>query len=322
MMKKHDIKLIDIIPVITFVVLLLIFGITSKGMLFSSFNLTALVKGSIPVILGGLGVIFVIATGSCDLSIGATAAVSATVGAYLGTLYGAPVTIIVSLLIGAASGCFLGFVISRFHVPSFMTSLAFLMGMRGVLNICNVTWQQVYLPKSLLFINGFVPSLVITVICIIVIYYIFEKTKFGYYCKGMGENEGTLRCTGVNTIKVRHLAFVISGIMAAIMGLLLIASTGGSSSTLGSMMEMKVQMGIFLGGVLVSGGMKSKIYKLIFGALSITVIVNGLTISGVGSAATELAEGIILMLILFLTIQLNSKSGKLFGAGKKIVTEE
>ena len=72
---------------------------------------------------------------------------------------------------------------------------------------------------------------------------------------------------------------------------------------------MKVQMGVFLGGVLVSGGMRSKIYKLIFGSLSITVIVNGLTISGASSSVTELAEGIILMLILYITILLSKNKG-------------
>ena len=132
----------------------------------------------------------------------------------------------------------------------------------------------------------------------------------------MGENENTMKSIGVNTAKVRHFAFIISGVMAAIMGLLLIAATGGSSATLGNFMEMKVQMGVFLGGVLVSGGMRSKIYKLIFGALSITVIVNGLTLSGASSAMTELAEGIILMVILYLTIQLAGHSN-LFKFEKK-----
>lgn len=197
-----------------------------------------------------------------------------------------------------------------------MASLALLMGLRGFLNVCNVTWEQVYLPDSLLFINGFGPALAITIILIAIIAFVFEKTSFGYYCKGMGENENTMKSIGVNTAKVRHFAFIISGVMAAIMGLLLIAATGGSSSTLGNFMEMKVQMGVFLGGVLVSGGMRSKIYKLIFGALSITVIVNGLTLSGASSAMTELAEGIILMVILYLTIQLAGHSN-LFKFKKK-----
>ena len=313
---KGNFQLIDALPIIALVILVVVFGITSHGALFSSFNIQSVIRDSIPVILGGLGVIFVIATGGCDLSIGAVAAVAATVGAYYGSQHGAWLTIVILLAIGLASGTVLGFIVSRCHVSSFMASLALLMGLRGFLNVCNVTWEQVYLPESLLFINGFGPALIITIVLIVVIGYIFEKTSFGYYCKGMGENENTMRSIGVNTAKVRHLAFIVSGVMASIMGLLLIASTGGSSSTLGNFMEMKVQMGIFLGGVLVSGGMRSKIYKLIFGALSITVIVNGLTISGASSSVTELAEGIILMVILYLTIQLSNHSN-LFSFGKK-----
>ena len=250
MFKSGKIELIDLLPVISLVVLVIIFGITSGGGLFQSFNIQSVIRDSIPVILGGLGVIFVIATGGCDLSIGAVAAVAATVGAYYGSQYGAVWTIIIALLIGLASGIFLGFIVSRCHVSSFMASLALLMGLRGFLNVCNVTWQQVYLPESLLVINQFGPALAITVILTAIIVFLFEKTSFGYYCKGMGENENTMKSIGVNTAKVRHCAFIVSGIMAAIMGLLLISSTGGSSSTLGNFMEMKVQMGVFLGGVL------------------------------------------------------------------------
>lgn len=319
--KDGKIQLIDILPIAALVVLVIVFGITSHGGLFSSFNIQSVIRDSIPVILGGLGVIFVISTGGCDLSIGAVAAVAATVGAYYGSQYGAWLTIVIALLIGLASGTFLGFIVSRCHVSSFMASLALLMGLRGFLNVCNVTWEQVYLPESLLVINKFGPALIITIILVAIVAYIFEKTSFGYYCKGMGENENTMRSIGVNTAKVRHCAFIVSGIMAAIMGLLLISSTGGSSSTLGNFMEMKVQMGVFLGGVLVSGGMRSKIYKLIFGAFSITVIVNGLTISGASSSVTELAEGLILMLILFLTIQMSNRTGKI-SFGKKKIAEE
>ena len=126
----------------------------------------------------------------------------------------------------------------------------------------------------------------------------------------MGENENTMKSIGVDTAKVRHIAYIISGVLASVMGLVLISSVGGSSSTLGQFMEMKIQMAIFLGGVLVTGGMKSKIYKLILGSLSITVITNGLTLSGAGGGITEMVEGILLMLILFVTIKTSSLPGK------------
>lgn len=75
-------------------------------------------------------------------------------------------------------------------------------------------------------------------------------------------------------------------------------------------MEMKIQMAIFLGGVLVTGGMKSKIYKLVLGSLSITVIVNGLTLSGADGGISELVEGVLLMLILYVTIKSSQRSLK------------
>ena len=75
MLKK--IKLIDVLPVIALVVLLVVLGITSHGKLLSAFSIQSVLKSSMPVILGGLGVIFIISTGGCDLSIGAVAAVAA-----------------------------------------------------------------------------------------------------------------------------------------------------------------------------------------------------------------------------------------------------
>jgi ribose/xylose/arabinose/galactoside ABC-type transport system permease subunit len=120
---------------------------------------------------------------------------------------------------------------------------------------------------------------------------------------------------------MRHIAFILSGLTASIMGIILISNVGGSSSTLGQFMEMKIQMAIFLGGFLVTGGMKSRIYKLILGSLSITVIVNGLMISGANGATTEAVEGILMMLILFLTIKM-SKLNQVRGSCKKALPDD
>lgn len=309
-MKRTKVQLFDLLPLIALVVLVIAFGITSQGRIFSPFNLKSICTQSIPVIIGGLGVMFAVAMGGCDLSVGAVAAVSATVGAWVGSQYGLPVMILVALLIGLVSGIVVGFIVSRLHVPSFMVTLAMLIGMRGFVNALLSAWGQVYNPDGLGELSSFGASMALVVVLVIVVGYVFEKTSFGYYCKGMGENENTMKSIGVDTAKVRHIAYIISGVLAAVMGLVLISSVGGSSSTLGQFMEMKIQMAIFLGGVLVTGGMKSKIYKLILGSLSITVITNGLTLSGAGGGITEMVEGILLMLILFVTIKTSSLPGK------------
>jgi Ribose/xylose/arabinose/galactoside ABC-type transport systems, permease components len=211
----------------------------------------------------------------------------------------------VSIVIGLVCGLFLGMVVSRFRVSSFMASLAMLICLRGFQNVLLVKWQQVYIPKGLTAINSFTANIIILILLVVIFGYIFECTSFGYYCKGMGENENTMKSIGLDTTRIRHIAFIISGLTASIMGIVLISSVGGSSSTLGQFMEMKIQMAIFLGGVLVTGGMKSKMYKLILGSLSITVIVNGLIISGANGATAEAVEGILMMLILFLTIKMS-----------------
>lgn len=309
-MKRTKVQLFDLLPLIALVVLVIAFGITSQGRIFSPFNLKSICTQSIPVIIGGLGVMFAVAMGGCDLSVGAVAAVSATVGAWVGSQYGLPAMILVALLIGLVSGIVVGFIVSRLHVPSFMVTLAMLIGMRGFVNALLSAWGQVYNPDGMGELSSFGASMALVVVLILVVGYVFEKTNFGYYCKGMGENENTMKSIGVDTAKVRHIAYIISGVLAAVMGLVLISSVGGSSSTLGQFMEMKIQMAIFLGGVLVTGGMKSKIYKLILGSLSITVITNGLTLSGAGGGITEMVEGILLMLILFVTIKTSSLPSK------------
>jgi ribose transport system permease protein len=68
-------------------------------------------------------------------------------------------------------------------------------------------------------------------------------------------------------------------------------------------------MAIFLGGVLVTGGNSAKIYKVLLGSFSITIIVNGLALIGLAeSQYSQTVEGLLLLLILFMTILASRKS--------------
>jgi len=110
---------------------------------------------------------------------------------------------------------------------------------------------------------------------------------------------------GVNVDRVRIKAYMLSGLMASFVGIFQLMQQYGSSATMGSFLEMKVMMAIFLGGVLVTGGFSSKVYKMIIGALMISVMVTGLYLAGVGQDYLNAVEGILLMVVLFMTMQLN-----------------
>jgi ribose/xylose/arabinose/galactoside ABC-type transport system permease subunit len=200
-MKRFNIHFYDLLPFVILAALVIVFSITSQGKILSVFNLKSIFTQSVPVIIGGLGVLLVVSIGSTDLSVGSVAAVSATAGAYLGSRYGIGVMLIVSPLIGLACGLFLGTVISRFNVSSFMASLAMLIALRGVLNLFLVTGEQIYIPKALLPFNSFTGNLIALVVMLIVFGYLFEFTKLGYFCKGMGENENAIKSIGVDTKK-------------------------------------------------------------------------------------------------------------------------
>lgn len=80
---------------------------------------------------------------------------------------------------------------------------------------------------------------------------------------------------------------------------------------MGVFFEIKVAMAIFLGGVLVTGGTSTKLYKVLLGSFSITIIVNGLALIGLSETQySQSVEGILLLLILYVTIIANKRKNR------------
>ena len=286
MKKKFSIN--TLIPILSFLILFCVFLIATRGTLVTPQNISNIVSQAFPVIIGGTGVLFVTAMGSTDLSVGANAALSATLGA---------------MLVGALNGLWN----SRCKMPSFMMTLAMLIGLRGLLNYFLAS-NLIYAPTVLITFNTFPVKLAIVAVLVVIFYYVFEYTKIGYYCRAIGENERTVIATGINVKRIRMTAFIISGFMAALFGIMQIVNVGGSTNSLCQFMEMRIQMAIFLGGVSVTGGFSARIYKLLIGSFTIVMIENGLTLCGVDSTLSSAIQGILLMLVLFATIYFERRS--------------
>ena len=303
MKKKFSIN--TLIPIMSFLILFCVFLIATRGTLVTPQNISNIVSQAFPVIIGGTGVLFVTAMGSTDLSVGANAALSATLGAmaasHLGTWAIFPVA--TGMLVGALNGLWN----SRCKMPSFMMTLAMLIGLRGLLNYFLAS-NLIYAPTVLITFNTFPVKLAIVAVLVVIFYYVFEYTKIGYYCRAIGENERTVIATGINVKRIRMTAFIISGFMAALFGIMQIVNVGGSTNSLCQFMEMRIQMAIFLGGVSVTGGFSARIYKLLIGSFTIVMIENGLTLCGVDSTLSSAIQGILLMLVLFATIYFERRS--------------
>ena len=94
---------------------------------------------------------------------------------------------------------------------------------------------------------------------------------------------------------------MISGMMAGIAGIFVMVRNGGSSNTMGSSMEMKVMLCLFLASIPVQGGSGTRLYKMIVGVLTYFVLDNGLTLMGGSTIVNQLIRGIVLILALTLT---------------------
>lgn len=301
MKKQSKIQLLDIVPIFILAGIFIIFTVASNGATLSSYNLKLLCTNVVPVIIGSLGCIFVIALGGTDISIGASAALCSSIAAVISAQTAGWVAIPVTIILSTALGALIGFIVTKFHVGSFMCTLAILIAGRGLLNFM-LQQSSIAASKGISFVTTFAFTIILLIALIVIVWFVFEYTKFGFYCKCIGENERTVHSVGINVKKIRIICFMISGLMAGIIGLVQICRVGGSTSTLCNMLEMKVQMAIFLGGILTTGGFSAKIYKLIIGSFTIVVIENGMIILGVSSALSEAIEGIILVAILITTV--------------------
>lgn len=307
MKKKFSIS--SLIPILSFAILLVIFLVATGGTLLSPHNISNIIDQAFPIIIGSIGVLFVIAMGSTDLSVGANAALSSTLGALAASYLGAWAIFPVAIAIGMFIGLINGVLNTKFKMPSFMMTLAMLIGLRGLLNFF-LSSKLVYAPTALISLNRFPVKLALVVVLLVVFFYLFEYTKLGYYCRSIGENERTVIATGINVKRIRLIAFVISGMMASIFGIMQIVNVGGSTNSLCQFMEMRIQMAIFLGGVSVTGGFSARIYKLIIGSVTIVMIENGLTLCKVNATLSSAVQGILLMLVLFVTIYFEHRAAQ------------
>jgi ribose transport system permease protein len=316
-MKKLRIKIGDAVPFIAFIVIFLFFAAASRGKMFSTYNLMLLVDQSMVTILLGCGMLFVVAQGSIDLSVGVNLALSGVTATYAANIAGAWAFVPAALLVGAIVGVFNGIVVSKGKVSSFMLTISMLIGVRGIVNFIQESLMKSTgngsqkLPDSLLPLGSNTLRAPLFIVIVLVMAYLFEFTKLGRYGKAIGENETAAKNVGVPVALMKILAFGISGLLAGVGSVFTVSKYGATNQTMGVFMEMQVAMAIFLGGVLVTGGAGAKIYKVILGSLSITLIVNGLAIIGKSdSDISQTVEGLLLLAILFITIIVNTRSAR------------
>lgn len=296
---KHG-KYYSYIPLAIMLLIVVVFVIVTGGTMLNRLNMLTLVQESAALLIAASGMLFIISQGSIDLSAGGVAGVAGLLACLAANNVSFVLLFPVAILVGGLIGFINGFVVAKLKVSSFLTTLSMLMILRALMNLMLyeesvIASDQV---KALMKLEYLVP--VILVVCA-VMYYLFERTRAGYYVRAIGENEVAARYAGMPVGKYKILGFTIGGMLAGLAGVLIVSRVGNATNATGTMFELQTMIAIFLGGVLVAGGRTAKYYKVLLGTFTYMFLENGLSVMGISSSTNQAARGALLIVIVAIT---------------------
>ncbi len=133
-----------------------------------------------------------------------------------------------------------------------------------------------------------------------------QRTRFGRYLYAVGGNEEAARLSGINVDKVVIGAFALLGFIVALTGLMQTAYAGASTTTVGDLMEMDAIAACVIGGTSLMGG-RGTVVGVLFGALIMASLLNGMTLLAVSPETKYVARGVALVLAVWMDVYLNRK---------------
>jgi ribose/xylose/arabinose/galactoside ABC-type transport system permease subunit len=244
----------------------------------------------------------VIISGEIDLSVGAVLALSGVISAMLMVATGGNllVGIVGGLATGALFGFLNGFLTTWLRIPSFLVTLGMMGIARGTallvtdtqaIPVENKTFWALFGEGS---IAGMPAPVFFMIMTLLVGVYILHFTSFGRSIYAVGGNAKAARYSGLNVARVKITAFVMTGVLTGLAGLILTGRSHAARPDIAAGMELDVLAAVIIGGTSLFGG-RGAIMGTLLGSLLIGVINNGLTLMSVSSAAQLVVKGMIII---------------------------
>ena len=299
-MKKWDWMMI--IPYLGLILVLIIFGFTSEGRLFGSYNISIVIQQTVSLAIVCLGGVFVYSMGNLDISIGATIGLCTLIQAVIlnatGNLFlGFGAAVALALTFGLVNGA----VSSWLGLPSVITSLFLMFIGTGVQTIITLQTNTIRTSYDFSFWKNMYVQIGALILMFAIVYYLFNYTRLGKYTSSIGANIEFAKQSGVNVFRNKIYAYLIMGFCVAIASLFILARSGSSSRVTGAGFHMDVMVALILGGMPLSGGMKSKVSAALIGSFTYILLTNGLTLSGVAVSNVPLVKSLIFAVIVIIT---------------------
>jgi ribose transport system permease protein len=303
--KRVGVALDKFITFAAVIVLFIYFSITAKNF-FTARSVLSLLLQTSAVTIMGIGVTFTIITGGIDLSIGSVIALSGTV-AVMVAIAGVPIwlSMIVGLLAGVVCGLLNGLMVTKLKLPPFIATLGMMMVARGVaLTITNANaWPAPdgfgVLGNEAIFRTGpkfpgiSYPVLIMIAVALI-FHFILAKTRIGRYTYAVGSNEEAARLSGIKVNQVKNITYIISGLLAGLVGIILASrmTTSQPNSAVGY--ELNAIAAAVIGGTSLMGG-AGTVAGTVIGSFIIGILTVGLTMAGANYFLQQIVIGLVVI---------------------------
>ncbi|MFF7983401.1 substrate-binding domain-containing protein [Streptomyces sp. NPDC007901] len=262
------------------------------------------VQAAVTAILA-FGVTFVIVAAGIDLSVGSVAALSATVLAWSATQHGVPVFLAVVLAVatGIAAGLVNGFLIAYGKLPPFIATLAMLSVARG-LSLVISEGSPIAFPDSVSHLGdtlgGWLPVPVLVMIVMgLIAAFVLGRTYIGRSMYAIGGNEEAARLSGLRVSKQKLAIYALSGLFAAVAGVVLAARLSSAQPQAANGYELDAIAAVVIGGASLAGG-TGKASGTLIGALILAVLRNGLNLLNVSAFWQQVVIGVVIALAVLL----------------------
>lgn len=262
------------------------------------------------------GMTFVILTGGIDLSVGSILGFSGAIAAgLLAGGYNIFIALLASLVIGAIAGIFNGIIITKGKVQPFIATLAMMILLRGA-TLVYTSGRPIAIPADTVspifrklgagYLFGIPVPVIIMIVIFLICYVVLNASKFGRHLYAVGGNEKAAKLSGVNTDRVKIAAYAISGVLAAVAGIIVTSRLSSAQPTAGDGYELDAIAAVVLGGTSLVGG-QGTVIGTIIGALIIGILNNALNLMDVQSYYQMIAKAVVILVAVLLDRKNNNE---------------
>lgn len=269
-------------------------------------NLTNILQQNAAVIIVTVGMTLTMLIGGIDLSVGSVAALGGAVSAGLIVNNGLPfeLSVMITLALGFGIGLVNGWLVVYGRLPPFVATLAMLGIARGLTLLYTngrpisgmgesyTFWGrgQIELPL----IGGIPAPILVAAVVVLLVMLLMNQTRYGLHVYAIGGNEETARLAGVPVNRVKMITYGLSGMLAALGGMLLTARLFSAQPQLGVGLELEAIAAAVLGGVSLFGGV-GNVLGAVAGGLLVGVLTNGMNLLRVPSYQQQMIQGVVLV---------------------------